>query len=248
MGAEGAASVARTVRRLLDEVDASAGDDLGKVADHLVAVMTGGGLVYVAGSGHSLVMVCEAFYRAGGLAAVRPLWHPDVLPLDDARRSTRAERTPGLGAQVVDAAGPTREDVLVVFSTSGRNPYPVEVAQAAGRRGVPVVAVTSAAASSGAAERTPTRLLDLADLVLDTRVPAGDAVYPGDDPRTSAVSTINAAYVWALLLAEIDRRAAAAGVDLPRWRSANAPGGDEANRRLFDAYAPLVPELGADGD
>ncbi|GAA4317352.1 hypothetical protein GCM10023178_28030 [Actinomadura luteofluorescens] len=40
-------------------------------------------------------MVCETFYRDGGLAAARPIWDPAVFPLDHALRSTRAERRDG---------------------------------------------------------------------------------------------------------------------------------------------------------
>lgn len=64
------------------------------------------------------------------------------------------------------------------------------------------------------------------------------------DRRTSAVSTITAAYVRGVLLAELDDLAMRCGFELPRWRSANVPGGDDANAGLFSRYGPRVPELG----
>ncbi|MGH3356842.1 MAG: sugar isomerase domain-containing protein [Nocardioidaceae bacterium] len=241
---DGPRSVGRLVRQLLDRVDRDTVEALGDVADLLIKSLRRGGLVYVAGSGHSLTMVCETFYRAGGLAAVRPLWHPDLLPLSDALRSTRAERTPGLGTRVVGELNPSAEDVVVVFSTSGSNPYPIDVAKACERRGIPVIAVTSRTAAAGATARAETLLTDHADIVLDTAVPPGDSVYPGSDPRTSAVSTLNASYIWAMLLAELDVRAHDQGFELPRWRSANVPDGDRENKALFDRYGPHIPELG----
>ncbi|MEW2359092.1 SIS domain-containing protein [Spirillospora sp. NPDC029432] len=231
------------VRALLDELDARSGTAIEEAAGLLLPAIEAGGILLVAGAGHSLAMVCETFYRAGGLAPVRPLWDPSVLPLDDAMRSTRAERREGLGRSLVENAAPAPPDVAVVFSTSGRNPYPVEIAEECAARGVPVIAVTSPQASRGAAARSGSTLADHASIVLDTAVPPGDVLHPADAPRTAAVSTVLAAYTWSRVLAALDDLAAARGVTLPCWTSANVPGGDEANRALLARYGDRIPEL-----
>ncbi|RFS82381.1 sugar isomerase domain-containing protein [Actinomadura spongiicola] len=235
------------VRALLDDLDAAAGEAIGEAAALLLASVEAGGIVHVAGAGHSLAMVCETFYRAGGLAAVRPIWDPAVFPLGDAVASTSAERRAGLGRAVVEAAAPVPPDVAVVFSTSGRNPYPVEIAAECAARGVAVVAVTSARASRAAPARTATTLADHAAIVVDTRVPRGDVVHPAATPRTAAVSTILAAYAWSRVLADVDDLAAERGVEPARWTSANVPGGDEVNAALLERYRHRVPELTGDG-
>ncbi|ACU98458.1 SIS domain-containing protein [Saccharomonospora viridis] len=230
------------VRKLLDTIDSQQGE-LRKAAELVLDAVDGGGIVHAAGAGHSLAMVCETFYRAGGLAAVRPLWDTDVLPLSGALRSSAAERVPGRGRALVERADVRRGDVVVVFSTSGRNPYPVEIAQEALARGVPVIAVTSSVASAAAADRSGTSLAEHATVVLDTNVPAGDVVHPAQAPRTSAVSTIVGAYVWSALLAELDSLAEERGAELPVWTSANVPGGDERNVELVARYSDRIPEL-----
>jgi uncharacterized phosphosugar-binding protein len=232
------------VRSLLDELDARSGEAITSSAALLLTAIEDGGIVHVAGAGHSLALVCETFYRAGGLAPVRPLWDPSVLPLGDALRSTRAERTEGLGRSVVRDAAPAPPDVAVVFSTSGRNPYPVEVAEECASRGVPVIAVTSPRASRLAAARTDTSLADHATIVLDTAVPPGDVLHPPGSPRTAAVSTILAAYAWSRVMAALDDLASSRGFELPCWTSANIPGGDEVNRALLARYGPRIPDLG----
>ncbi|MEU5876329.1 sugar isomerase domain-containing protein [Spirillospora sp. NPDC047279] len=231
------------VRALLDELDARSAGAISAAAAMLLDAIHADGIVHVAGAGHSLALVFETFYRAGGLAPVRPMWDPAVLPLPDAMRSTRAERQEGLGRTVVQGAAPVPPDVAVVFSTSGRNPYPVEIAQECGARGIPVIAVTSPEASDRAAARTETRLADHAAVVIDTTVPPGDVVHPGDSPHTAAVSTILASYAWGRLLADLDDLAVARGVELPRWVSANVPGGDAVNQRLLARYRDRIPEL-----
>lgn len=230
------------VRTLLDAIDAR-DTELKRAARLVLESVRRDGIVHAAGSGHSLVMVCETFYRAGGLAAVRPLWDPVVLPLSGAARSSAAEREPGRGRAVLRAANPAPPDVVVVFSTSGRNPYPVEIAAEALAREVPVVAVTSLTASASAADRGGTRLAEHATVVLDTGVPAGDVVWPGENPSTCAVSTVLGAYLWAGLLAELTELAGRHDVELPLWTSANLPGGDEHNAELMARYANRVPEL-----
>ncbi|HJQ47666.1 MAG TPA: sugar isomerase domain-containing protein [Amycolatopsis sp.] len=211
--------------------------ELGQAAHLLLSCLRRDGLVYTAGAGHSLAAVAETFYRAGGLACVYPLYHADLLPLHGAQGSTAAERRSGLAAQVLRDAAPGPADVLVVFSNSGANPYPVELA--AGAR-APVIAVTSRASVAAAPRRAASTLLDHADIVVDTGVRPGDASFPPGQPRTAALSTVLNAALWNAALAHL---LIIADVDVPLWRSSNIPGGDEANVALLARYRPRVPAL-----
>ena len=197
------------------------------------------GLLYTTGAGHSLCGVIETFFRAGGLAFVRPLWHPDLLPLRGAERSTAAERTPGLGRKVVAASSIEVRDAVVVFSNSGVNPYPIEVAQGARERGARVVAITSRVASDAAPLRAGARLYEVADLVLDTMVPPGDAMWPAAAPVTAPLSTLTNAMLWNAVLV----LAHEADPDLPVWRSANVSDSGDGNDRIAEVFAPRVPEI-----
>lgn len=204
-----------------------------------------GGLVHTTGAGHSIEAVLETFYRPGGLACVHPLYHPSLLPFHGAAASTAAERTPGLGTRTVEATDPGPHDLVVVFSNSGVNPYPVEVADQFRRRGLLVVAVTSATASLAAPRRAGARLLDVADHVLDTLVPPGDVAYPPATPRTASLSSLVNTFLWNLLLASVHDLASARGVELPLWRSSNVAGGDQWNAGLLARYGATVKALAA---
>jgi uncharacterized phosphosugar-binding protein len=242
----------RTAEAILDWQAAIAernADVLDAAADMVVIRIERDGILFAGGAGHSLAAVCEAFYRAGGLVPVRPLYHPRLLPLVDAWDSTMAEREPGLAEDVVSAAEPGPCDLLVVFSNSGSNPYPVELAGAFVVRELPVIAFTSLEASAGAPARADARLAEVADVVIDTGVPPGDVSYPPDGPQTVPLSTLGNAFAWSLLLARVHDRALERGTALPLWSSANVPGGDEANAALLRRYAGRIPELGvAAGD
>ncbi|MEU4668299.1 SIS domain-containing protein [Amycolatopsis sp. NPDC023774] len=212
-------------------------------ADLVLGVIRSDALVFTAGAGHSLAAVAETFYRAGGLACVYPLYHPELLPLHGAQHSTKTERRSGLAEEVLAERAPGPDDVLVVFSTSGVNPYPVELAAGARRRGASVIAVTSRACVAAAPRRSATTLVEEATVVLDSLVIPGDASHPAAAPRTAPLSTVVNAFLWNLILAEVYDRGTAEGIDVPLWRSSNVEGGDEANTALLAKYGPRVPAL-----
>lgn len=136
-------------------------------------------------------------------------------------------------------AGMTAEDTVVVFSNSGANPFPIEVATAGRDAGATVVAVTSRAANEAAPRRASHRLIDLADIVIDTAVPAGDATWPPEDPVTAPVSSLATTTVWTHIL----RRVYELAPEAPRWRSANVAGNDDFNRELVARFSGRIPEL-----
>ena len=226
------------MREHLGRVERHNADALDQAAELVLGAVAGGGLVYAGGSGHSLAMVLEGFFRAGGLACVHPLYPPEISPLHGAWPATEAERRTGLAAPVLEAAAPRPGDVVVIFSNSGANPYPVELATAAASHGLPVVAFVSGPSMAAAPARAGVKLGEVADLVIDTLVPPGDVSYPSAEPRTAALSSLSCVYLWNLLLTRMADRA-----DLPLWVSANVPGGDERNAELLDRYSVRVPAL-----
>ncbi|MFD9960194.1 sugar isomerase domain-containing protein [Amycolatopsis sp. NPDC058986] len=227
----------------LAAVEAANAEELGKVAELVLGVIRADALVFTAGAGHSLAAVAETFYRAGGLACVYPLYHPELLPLHGAQHSTRTERRSGLAEEVLAERAPGPDDVLVVFSTSGVNPYPVELAAAARARGAAVVAVTSRECVAAAPRRAASTLVEEASVVLDSLVIPGDASHPADAPRTAPLSTVVNAFLWNLVLARVFDQGTAEDIDVPLWRSSNVVGGDEANAALLAKYTPRVPAL-----
>ncbi|AHH97123.1 SIS domain-containing protein [Kutzneria viridogrisea] len=231
------------LRDALHEVEEHNAEALDQVAELLLNCVRADATVVTAGAGHSLAAVAETFYRAGGLACVRPLYHPSLLPMHGAVASTTAERRSGLAAEVLEEVKLSEDDVLVVFSTSGVNPYPVELARAARSAGTPVVAFTSVTASSVAPRRAGSTLAEEATVVLDNLVISGDAAYPPEAPATAPSSSLANAFLWNLALVRLSDLAVQAGVELPLWRSANVVGGDAANKALLAKYTARIPEL-----
>lgn len=213
------------------------------VAEHILEAVRAGHRVHVAGTGHSSALVLEAFYRAGGLACVNPITHPGLVPLTGAIASTVLEREGDLAPVLLAQAAPRAGEVAVVFSSSGANPVPVELARGLREAGVWVVAVSSLPHLRAATRRADAKLDELADELLDTGVPEGDAAFEVDGVRTGPLSSLASIYLWNLLLARVAERAIAEGIELPLWTSANMPGGDERNARSLERYRPGIPLL-----
>jgi len=197
------------------------------VADSLSA----GGVVHTFGTGHSHLIADEAFFRAGGIAAVNPILDERLIFLKGALESTRAERESGLARTLIEGEEVASEDVAIVISNSGRNAAPVEMALEMKARGVRVIAITNVEQSRASAPRHSSgkRLYEVADIAIDNCVPAGDALLelPGLDSRVGPSSTVaGAAVINSVIIeavAELLRRGEAAPV-LP---SANVDGAAE---------------------
>jgi uncharacterized phosphosugar-binding protein len=239
------------VSALVDRVTRVNATTITRAAEAILATVEGDRIVHVAGAGHGLILALEAFYRAGGLACVNPLWRPVLLPFAGARASTRAERMSGLGTTIADEAGIADGDCLVIASQSGLNPVSIDIGAEARRRGATVIAITSIAHSKAGTSRDPQgrRLSDVADVVIDTCVPPGDAAWlPGEGEsavgtRVAPLSTIASCHAWNLVLVALADLARTANADLPIWTSSNVAGGDEANARLLARYGDRVGAL-----
>src|SRR3990172_9005440 len=120
-------------------------DLLMRVAETMADTILRDGRIYVFGTGHSHMLAEEAHFRAGGLAPVIPIFLPSLMLHESATLSGRIERMAGIAESLLDRYRPHTGDMLFVFSNSGVNATPVEMAQAAQVRGLTVVSVCSIA-------------------------------------------------------------------------------------------------------
>jgi uncharacterized phosphosugar-binding protein len=218
-----------------------------EAAELVVASLRAGGVVQAFGTGHSEALAMEVAGRAGGLVPSNRIALRDVVIFGgdppEALGDGLLERDPSIARRLYDLAAPSPADVFVIGSNSGVNGAVVELAGLVKERGHPLIAVTSFAHSAAVGSRHPSgaKLLDHADVALDNGAPYGDAVLPMPGGGTAcAVSSITAALLAQLVVAEVVRRLLQAGEAPPVYVSANVPGGYEHNSTLEARYAGRI--------
>src|SRR5215208_91023 len=209
--------------------------------------IAGGRLVHLFGSGHSRIPVEEMFPRYGSYPGFNPIvelsmtFHTQVVGPNGQRQAMFIERTEGLAEMILANYRLEPPDAMLVFSAGGLSAVPIEMAQGARRRGLKVIAVTSVEHSRQGepGHSSGTRLLDHADVVIDTCTPPGDALVTVDGLETPVApgSTIAAVAIANELKAEtatlLVERAA-----MPPVLTSAALVGRERSEQLFDeAYA-----------
>jgi uncharacterized phosphosugar-binding protein/putative N-acetylmannosamine-6-phosphate epimerase len=233
------------VSTVLDVVAACEQDAIQRAADVVTKSITSGGILYLFGSGHSHMMAEEGHYRAGGLAAVCQILISGLMLHESAMASTRLERTPGVIAAALERYPLAKGDTLIVFSNSGVNAAPVEIAKIAKEIGLSLIAVQSNAYSAQTeAGALGKKLEDYADIVINNHLPPGDSLITlnADGLKTGAGSTVIGAFILNALLTEVIERLAQAG-EPPIFISANIPGAQAHNEQLYERYRMRNPHL-----
>lgn len=204
------------------------------------------GLLYVFGCGHSHMLAEELFYRAGGLAPVYPIFETAAMLHEGAAKSSRIERMSGYAKHVMDRYPIGPDDCLLIVSTSGINPFPMEMADAAKEKGAQVIGISSFA-YLGNPSRHPEgkHLPDFCDICVDNHVPTGDATVQvcADGTKAGPVSTIASIAIANSIVLHACEVLNDQGIEPRVFHSGNCPGADGYNAALINDYMPRVRNL-----
>ncbi len=235
------------LQRILREQSAAIEQAAALVAESLVR----DGIVHTFGTGHAHLIAAEAFYRAGGLVPVNAILDDRITFSQGALDSTVAERTTHLAAEILQPILIESKDIAIVISNSGRNAVPVEIAMSFKERGVKVIAITNLTQSKASSARNPSgrRLFEIADLVIDTCVPAGDAVIsvPGVRFPLGPTSTVAGAAIINAIFVQSGILLASQGIPVPVLPSGNLETlSVEGVHEQLLSYRGRIAYLGAD--
>ncbi|MFK4089994.1 sugar isomerase domain-containing protein [Kribbella sp. NPDC020789] len=213
-----------------------------RAASALARQLQRDGLIYLYGPGaHSAIAVQDVFYRAGCPANVVPVSDPSTTLAAGALASTEAERGTDHGAAVVAACGVTAGDPFVIVNAFGINAAALSAARAARSAGAYVIALTTPAATAELPADHPARgaglttLADLADLHIDTHVPAGDTLLTVAGSPTGGASTVLNSFTLHAILAGALRQSPTTRT----WQSTYTPNADIHNARLAADFPHL---------
>ena len=250
-------SVVQQYRRLLDE-------KLGLVFDNQEAQITSaaeacagsiekGKLVFTFGTGHGSFAALEMFPRTGTVTGFRPIVESTMISfhrvLGDmgARQYRFIHAQEGYGKAILSSHQTDPDDSMLIFSHSGINAVTMDIAVGAREIGMTVIGVTSVPHSSQTPSRHSCgkRLFEVADIVIDTGAPLGDAgiSIDGLEDAVGATSTSVAIAVGQAINAATAEKLVARGYEPMIMVSPNTTEKARANLQNDLNYAELWRRL-----
>jgi uncharacterized phosphosugar-binding protein len=234
-------------REVMEKIEKTQMENIKNAAAVMADTIAAERWVHTFGCGHATLPVEEMYPRIGGFVGFHPMIE---LPLSFFTHITGEmgvhqfvflERVEGYGQQIMKSYTFDPRDTMWLFSHSGINNVNIDIALEAKKIGMKVVVLGSASEFSDKKTRHSSgkQIFELADIVVDTCVPAADASVPlkNHQDRIGPVSTIGfVTAVWMIIttVAEIlvDR-----GITLYIHPSHNVPGDTTARERLDKALA-----------
>jgi len=240
-----AANYLARCRTIIDTVEQQT-PAIEEAAEMFAKTILAGRMVHVFGSGHSRIMVEEMWPRYGSFPGFNPIvelslsFHNLVVGANGQRQAMFLENVSGLAPRILRNFSLSTQDSALIISSSGCNVVPVEMAEEFQRRQIPVVAIISRLHSeaSVARHRDGKKLQDVADIVLDTGAPVGDAMVKIDglDTPVSPGSTVGGCLLVNAIKAETAARLTAAGQPPKVLTAANVIGAARAEQIFESAY------------
>lgn len=230
-------------RSLIDAVEQQA-PKIATAAEWFAQSILADRMVHVFGSGHSRIMVEEMWPRYGSFPGFNPIvelslsFHNLVVGANGQRQAMFLENTSGLADRILRNYALSKTDTALVISSSGCNVVPIEMAMGFQKAGVKVVAIVSQRhlEASTSKHTSGKKLSDVADLVLDTGAPVGDAMIPvpGLDTPVSPGSTVGGCLLVNSIKAEVAAKLTQAGKP-PKVLTAGAIVGSARAEQLFES-------------
>jgi uncharacterized phosphosugar-binding protein len=210
-----------------------------QAAELIAQAVADGHTLYAWGGPHSSLPIQDIFWRAGGLALVNPVFtHGLSLEVGPIYLTSFLERTEGAGQEFFRQIGAEPGDAIILISTSGRNPFPIEMAMSAREAGLKVIGMTSLTYSDSVASRhsSGTKMYEYCDVVLDNLTIPGDAVLEDErlPQKVGPTSGWMGCFILQALMAEVSERLAEKGMVPPIYFALNLDGQDEYVRYLDD--------------
>jgi len=234
-------------RNVMNNIEETQMENIRKAAEVMADTIECGRWVHTFGCGHATLPIEEMYPRIGGFVGFHPMIE---IPLSFFTHITGEmgvhqfvflERVEGYGAEIMKGYTFDTRDTMWLFSHSGINNVNIDIALESKKRGMKVVVFGSAAAAKGKKTRHSSgkTIFDIADIVVDTCAPLGDASvelknhYDRIGP-VSAMAFVTCVWMTITTVAEIlaDR-----GVKLYIHPSHNVPGDNTARERLDEALA-----------
>jgi uncharacterized phosphosugar-binding protein len=232
------------IRQMLDEIEQTELPKIEQAGQMIADCLAGGGAFFITPIGHGTMP--ELLHRGGGLVCLRgfnPTWS---VPADIAACHRNRPREEEVVAQDEMALAAVKSselrpgDCVLVGSVSGRTASAVALSLALKQCGATVIALVALdyAAQVQSAHPSGKLLHEVADLVIDMRVPFGDGSLEVEGLQAPALplSGVSQAAICWMVCAEVIEKMLGKGLTPGVYMSANREGGPEYNKGLQEQF------------
>jgi len=159
-------------------------DNIQAAARAIADSISAGRVVHLFGAGHGSLPVMECYPRIGGFVGYHPMtehclsYFTNVVGDSGVPQFLFLERLEGFAQVILQNYRLDPRDCMMLFSQSGINGVVIDMALETKKQGLTLIALTSMDHTMAVQPRHSSgkRLCEIADIVVDTCVPAGDAM------------------------------------------------------------------------
>jgi uncharacterized phosphosugar-binding protein len=231
-------------------------ESINSASQACAASIGSGRAAFLFGAGHSALPCMEAFPRIGSIVGFYPIVEPAlgynslVVGKGGQRQMSFLERTRGYARIILSNYRLDTRDSIIIFSHSGINALPVEMAIECRKSGMTTIGVTSFEHSKANKPNSAIgkRLFEAVDIPIDTCAPDGDALIESEDGRKFAsFSTIGSMVIMNAIVAQTAELLIEKGHDPVTYPDHNVTRDAERMSReeeyLFEMYTRLQSKL-----
>jgi len=232
-------------RNVMNDIENTQSENIRKAAELMAKSIEAGRWVHTFGCGHATLPIEEMYPRIGGFVGFHPIielpltFFTNIVGGMSVQQFVFLERVEGYGLEIMKGWNFDSRDCMWLFSHTGINAVNIDVALESKRLGMKVIVYGSASEAKNKKSRHSCgkTLFDLADIMVDTCVPANDAsvTLKNHVDKVGPVSTmafVTTVWMTVTTVAEIlDEK----GVKLYIHPSHNIPGDTTAHDRLEEA-------------
>jgi uncharacterized phosphosugar-binding protein len=244
-----------TLIERLEKVRDEQADAIEKAAEMCARSIAAGKLAFTFGTGHGAIPALESFPRTGTIVGFRPIVESTMISFHHvwgdmgARQYRFIHAQEGYGKAILASHQTDPADTMILFSHSGINAVIMDIAMECKARGIGVIGVTSLPHSSNVPSRHSSgkRLFEVADVVIDTGIPMGDAAVhiDGLEHPVGASSTSVTIAIAHAIVSTTAEKLVAQGITPGVMVSPNTTGKAAANIQNDSNYEALWSRLKA---
>ena len=221
---------------VLKKISRNERDKIKLIANKLSNNYINGGIVYVFGTGHNHCIAEESLHRAGAFAGVIPILDKRVDFSYGIKKASEYERNPKLAKDILKKYDFTRNDSIIIFSTSGINKLSIEIAKIMKNKKIYVIVVTSKTYSDKLKKNKKSKLYFYNNIYIDNYSPLGDTLINYKNFGITSSSTIAGVFILNSLWLEMSSKLKNQN-PFPFYLSSNLPNSKKHNKILEKKYS-----------